>query len=98
MALYAITYTYSDDVEAVTAAKPEHRAHLRSLNEQGILIASGPLEGEGPADALIVVNADDAEGAAALSDADPIYIAGLVTERHVQLWNVVIGGIGGVAE
>lgn len=94
MALYAITYVYVDDVETVTQAKPEHRAYLRGLHDAGQLAASGPFTTPGPNSALLIFVADSIEQASALSDDDPIVAKGLVAERHIQEWNVVIGEVG----
>jgi uncharacterized protein len=88
MAYFAVLYTYSTDVEALDAIRPEHRAYLRSLSE---LTASGPLMGAHPGRALLLFRADDMATVEALIDGDPFVRAGLVAEREVWPWNPVIG-------
>ncbi|KAB1664245.1 YciI family protein [Pseudoclavibacter sp. CFCC 13611] len=92
MALYAITYKYVDDAEKLGEVRPSHRAYLTGLLENGQNLASGPLTTAGPNTALLIFQADSIEQAAALSDDDPMVANGLVAERHVQEWNIVIGG------
>ncbi|GAA3943627.1 YciI family protein [Pseudoclavibacter caeni] len=94
MSLYAVTYVYIDDDAALAATRPEHRAYLSGLQQNGQNLASGPLAVPGPNSALLILQADSIEQAAALSDDDPMVASGLVTERHIQAWNIVIGGLG----
>ena len=68
--------------------RPEHRAFLGSLKEEGSLLASGPLGTNG---ALIVVVADDADAALALLEADPFRVNSIIETRVVRTWDPVIG-------
>ena len=88
MAISAIRYTYVSDSEALAAVRPKHREFLKSLFDDGVLLASGPLEGNR---ALIIVEADDAVAALALVDADPFNQASLITDREALEWTQVYG-------
>ena len=91
MSTFAVEYSYdpdrSDDMDRI---RPGHRAFLRSLLEDGRLLAAGPWVGEGPG-ALLLIVAEDAVGVERLLDADPFQQAGLITGRRVRGWNPVIG-------
>lgn len=93
MATFAVTYEYDSRTSAQDALRPEHRAFLRSLREDGRLLASGPWT-EGAAGALLLVRAEDASGALAVLDADPFWGAGLIAGRTARGWNPVIGPWG----
>lgn len=99
MAHFAVTYRYADDPDALDRVRPEHRAFLRGLHEQGDLLASGPVgdqPGEqAPIDALLVMQAADQSAIAALLDQDPFVAAGLVRQRVIAPWNPVIGVFAG---
>ncbi|MCB7137394.1 YciI family protein [Cellulosimicrobium marinum] len=93
MPIHAVTYVYPDRPAELDAVRPEHRAFLRGLHEQGALLASGPLAAtaDAPAGALLIVDAASVDAAAELLDADPFARAGLVAERSVRPWSPVIG-------
>jgi len=92
MALYAVTYTYAPDSDAVRDGhRPDHVAYLRGLKESGRLRVSGPLS-EGPAGALLVIDGESAEEVSSLMDRDPFRRAGLVEERTVRRWDPYFGG------
>ncbi|UVJ58776.1 YciI family protein [Trueperella pyogenes] len=88
MAIYAVRYTYTDDLDALAEIRPAHREFLKSLFDQGNLLASGPLEGNG---ALLIVDSDDAVGALAVVDADPFNSACLIADREVLEWTQIYG-------
>lgn len=88
MSVYAVTYQYVDDAEALARYRAEHRAFLADLLEQGILRLSGPVEG---GRALLVFVADSAEHVASLLDEDPFRRQGLIVQRDVAAWDVVYG-------
>ncbi len=91
MSTFAVEYTYDADRSAESdRIRPEHRAFLRELLDQGRLLASGPWVGEAPG-ALLLIVAEDAAAAEALLDADPFHRAGLITRRSIRGWNPVIG-------
>lgn len=88
MAIYAIRYKYSNDTDLIARTRPVHREYLRSLHDQGVLLASGPLGSDG---ALIIVRTDDAVAAFALVDADPFNEVGVIVEREAVEWTQVFG-------
>lgn len=93
MSFFAATYTYTDDRARQDELRPQHRAYLASLVEQGDLYASGPLLGTNPATALLVFRTDSAERVAELLDADPFQVDGQVARREIVEWNPVIGAL-----
>jgi uncharacterized protein len=93
MPIHAVTYVYADRPADLDAARPDHRAFLRSLHADGTLLASGPLPAtaDAPAGALIVLDVDSPAAVATVLDADPFAHAGLVANRTVRPWSPVIG-------
>lgn len=76
------------EIEAVTEA---HRAYLRTLKDQGILLASGPLDPR--TGGVFLLRVQDALPLADLDtirDNDPFFKAGLATYEPL-VWNVVMG-------
>lgn len=69
--------------------RPDHLVHLNDLNDRGILKFAGPFldENEKPNGSLVVVEADDKEGAKTLADSDPYAIAGLFANVEVRPFN-----------
>ncbi|WP_300081790.1 YciI family protein [Propioniciclava sp.] len=91
MSLYAVTYTYVTDEARLAEIRPEHRAFLGSLADEGIVLLSGPTAGDGPGDALILLRAGSAEDARSALDRDPFQVNSLVTNVSVAEWNPVLG-------
>lgn len=91
MSIFAVSYTYNDDVATRDEVRPSHRDFLRGLNADGIVRASGPVDGGGAA--LIIVEAASVQAVETLLDADPFATRGLIAERTVRGWDVVIGGL-----
>lgn len=91
MSIYAVSYTYSDDVATRDEVRPSHRDFLRDLNAKGVVRASGPVDGG--TGALVIVEAESSKDALAALDADPFAIRGVIAERTVRQWDVVIGGL-----
>ncbi|MFC0674429.1 YciI family protein [Brachybacterium hainanense] len=92
MPIYAVTYLYTDDTEAKDRIRPEHRAFLASLLDEGVLLASGPyVDADGGA-LLILQGEGTAEEVLSRLDADPFRREGLIAERSIRPWDVVIGG------
>lgn len=88
-------YTYADGSDAARDEhRPAHRAYLRGLHEEGRLRVSGPFDGGGPAGALLVFEGESADEVAALLDDDPFQAAGVIAQRSIRPWEVVIGGLG----
>jgi uncharacterized protein YciI len=79
------------EVEAVTEA---HRAYLRTLHEQGILVASGPLDPRFGGMWLVrVQEGNPLADLDALRDGDPFYKHGLANYELLP-WNVMQGKDG----
>jgi uncharacterized protein YciI len=95
MSTFAVIYTYADGSDAARDEhRPAHRAFLRGLHEEGRLRVSGPFGAGGPAGALLVFEGESADEIAALLDDDPFQAAGVIAERSIRPWEVVIGGLG----
>jgi uncharacterized protein YciI len=91
MSIYAVSYTYSDDVATRDEVRPSHRDFLRGLNAEGVVRASGPVDGG--VGALVIVEAESADDALRILDVDPFQVRGVIAERGVRRWDVVIGGL-----
>lgn len=79
------------EIEVVTEA---HRAYLRTLQEQGILVASGPLDPR--TGGMFLVRVQDADPLADLDtirNNDPYFKAGLANYEPL-IWNVGMGKEG----
>jgi uncharacterized protein YciI len=90
--MYAIALIrYRRSLEEVQTALDPHRAYLRSLHEQGVLIASGPLD-PWTGGALLLRVPDDSPQAALdrIRDGDPYTQRGLV-QYEVWPWKPVLG-------
>ncbi len=93
MPTFVVSYVYDERRAEQDVLRPAHRAFLRSLLDDGVLLASGPWT-EGPSGALILLRADDGAAALAALDPDPFLAAGFIAERTVRGWNPVIGPWG----
>ena len=91
MSVYALNYVYGGPQDILTEHRPAHRAFLRELHERGVVIVSGPLEGDA---ALIVLRADGAEEIERIIAEDPLVVHGVVTEHTIREWTVTIGSVG----
>lgn len=90
--MYAIAIIrYRRPLEEVLEVLEAHRAYLRSLKDQGILIASGPMDPRSGGIALLNVPDDDV-GAALdrVREGDPYVTFGLAQYELIP-WNVGIG-------
>lgn len=90
MPVFVVTYAYDARDAERDSVRPDHRAFLRGLHEEGRLLASGPWTDGGPG-ALLVLRAESAATALGALDADPFLLAGFVEERTVRGWDPVIG-------
>jgi uncharacterized protein YciI len=91
MSIFAVNYTYTDDVATRDEVRPSHRVFLRALNADGVVRASGPVDGG--IGAMVIVEAESADAALTILDADPFALRGVIAERSVRQWDVVIGGL-----
>ena len=90
--MYAIALIrYRRPLEKVLTAIEPHRAYLKGLHEQGLLIASGPLDPRSGG-ALLLRVPDDAVQATLdrIRDEDPYTGLGLA-QYEVWPWAVVLG-------
>lgn len=94
MTTFAVTYAYDDRSALRDEVRPQHRAFLAGLQSAGVLLASGPVSGNGASGALLIMTGRDADAVLAMLDADPFWTAGTVAERAAVEWNVVIGSVG----
>jgi uncharacterized protein YciI len=90
--MYAIAIVrYRQPVEEVLKVQELHRAYLRQLKEDGVLVAAGPIDPRFGGMFLLRVPDDNPRAALdAVRDNDPYYHAG-VAQYELNAWNVVIG-------
>lgn len=91
MSLFAIEYEYALEPDRLAEHRPSHRAFLRELADQGILMLSGPYADDGTPGALIIARGESAAEVLAAFDADPFFRVGLITDRAIRPWTLVIG-------
>jgi uncharacterized protein YciI len=85
---FAAVIEYLQDAEKVGAIRPQHRAYLAQLSEQGKLVASGPfLDSFG---ALIIYEASSVEEAEQSLKGDPFHAAGVFLNWTIRPWKMVI--------
>lgn len=86
MAIYAVTYYYTDDPDGRDTHRAAHRAYMASLGERGANVVSGPFgAGERPGALFLVRGADRDEVVAAFAQ-DPFQVNGLVETVSVVEW------------
>lgn len=90
--MYAIAVVrYRQPIEEVLKVQEPHRAYLRQLLQDGVLLAAGPMDPRFGGMFLLRVPDDDPRGALdRIRDNDPYYQAG-VAQYELIPWNVVIG-------
>ena len=84
------------DQDAVAARVEEHVGWLLGLEEQGVLLASGPLlsgPGTGPGSGVTIIRAADEETARKIADGDPFVRHGLRTHQLYR-WRLNEGSVG----
>ena len=91
MTVFAVHYTYDDRTGRRDEVRPEHRAYLGRLQEEGTLLASGPYADDGVPGALLVMSAGSAGEIDQALDTDPFVREGLVAARVVREWTQVFG-------
>jgi uncharacterized protein len=96
VSLFAVFYTYaegSDDKR--DEHRPAHRAYLRELHEAGKLKVCGPWGPEQtPGGGMLIFEGESAEEIGELLDRDPFQEVGVVADRTIKSWGIVIGGLG----
>lgn len=90
--MYAIAIIrYRRPLEEVMAVTEQHRAYLRELKEEGVLIASGPMDPRTGGILLLNVPDDDVVGALdRVRDEDPYVTFGMAQYELIP-WAVGIG-------
>ncbi|HYH30600.1 MAG TPA: YciI family protein [Pseudonocardia sp.] len=95
MSLFAVFYTYaegSDDKR--DEHRPAHRAFLRELHEAGKLKVCGPWGPEEAPGGMLIFEGDTAAQIGDLLDDDPFHQVGVVADRSIKSWGIVIGSVG----
>jgi uncharacterized protein YciI len=88
--MYAVAIIrYRKPLEEVLVQQDAHRAYLRGLKEQGVLIASGPMDPRFGGLLLLRVG-DEAKALDEVRDNDPFFKSG-VAQYELVGWNPVIG-------
>ncbi len=90
--MYALAIIrYRRPIEEVVKVTDEHRAYLRELKQQGILLASGPFDPRiGGALLLRVQDADPHAALDAIRDNDPFTLK-KIAQYELLPWNPTIG-------
>jgi uncharacterized protein YciI len=86
MTTYMVEYTYTDATELRDAHRPEHRDYLASLVPTGQMVAYGRFGEDGPAGALLLIEAPNAAEVESLLANDPFMRHGLVGSHRVREW------------
>jgi len=90
--MYAIAIIrYRRPLEEVIEVTEQHRAYLKTLKDEGILLASGPMDPR--AGGILLLSVPDDDVAASLDrvrDGDPYVTFGLAQYELIP-WNVGIG-------
>ncbi len=92
MTKFALQYVYEDQFAARRSELLEaHRGWLRDIEKDGNLITAGAFSnGTG---AILAFEYDTLEEAMAAADRDPFIVAGLVSDRSINPWNVTWGSL-----
>ncbi|MFD8879016.1 hypothetical protein CJ204_05145 [Corynebacterium xerosis] len=89
MTIYAVSYRYDPTDPRIAEVRPDHRAFIAGLKDEGKIIGSGP-HPDAEGGALIVIRVDDGEDPASVMDADPFHVGGVLDDRAIREWNPVI--------
>ena len=81
---------YRKPLEEVVVHQDAHRAYLRGLKENGVLIASGPMDPRFGGLLLLRVPDGDPKALDRVRDNDPFFQSG-VAQYELVGWNPVIG-------
>jgi hypothetical protein len=95
MQLYVVTST-ANSLDAVKQNLAEHRAYLRSLEEQNVLFGAGPLWTEDgqyfEGDGMLIYRAASVEEATGIAQGDPMHSSGARTFK-IRPWLLNDGSI-----
>lgn len=87
MATFAAILSYSDDAEKKLQVRPEHRAYLMKLLDQGKLWESGPFATDDGS--MIVYDVEDEAEARKLLGEDPFSLNGVIEKVDLHEWKIV---------
>ncbi|OKL50029.1 YciI family protein [Boudabousia marimammalium] len=91
MSIYTVEYQYDPTKAAeMDEVRPDHRTHLRSLHEQGLVIAVGSWPTPAPG-AYLFVEAENEGHALDILAEDPFLAHGFIAMRTAHPFNLVIG-------
>ena len=86
---HILFYEYAENMaERRTPYREAHLAKIRDERDAGRITMAGAL-GDPPHGGAIVFQGVDPEVIEAFADSDPYVIAGLVTARRIERWNLV---------
>ncbi|MEC3954167.1 YciI family protein [Nocardia sp. CDC153] len=90
MAVFAVHYVYSDTTAPTRDIhRPEHRAWLNALVDEGTVLTSGPYpDGSG---ALILVRGDSLDAVTKLFENDPFARENLLEDKRIVEWLPTMG-------
>jgi uncharacterized protein YciI len=91
MPVFAVFYSYDDRYDLRMQTRPEHRAYLQQLQEQGALLEAGAYADEAPPGGLLIFRGDSAEEITRFIDRDPYSRVGVISDRLVRAWGPIIG-------
>lgn len=80
--MFIITGSYVVPIEGVERVLPRHWEYLDKLNDQGILVFSGPMKPR--TGGVIILNLDSREEIDRLLEKDPFYIEHIVDYNIIQ--------------
>lgn len=93
MPTFAVTYVYAaDSAAARDELRPAHREYLVGQPE---LRAGSAWQDDGPAGALLIYAADDADRVRAITEGDPFFTAGLISDWTLRGWTPALGSSAG---
>lgn len=84
MATYAVELEYTVDRAGREPLHPAHTAYLRTLADEGVLLAAGPLPDANAG--LLVYEVENREHLDTVLEREPYVIGGLVAEVRVRHW------------
>ncbi|MGO1833814.1 MAG: YciI family protein [Actinomycetaceae bacterium] len=91
MAIYLVTYIYTDDTAGRDAHRDAHKEYLGRLGEEGVNRVSGRFGDDETPGALLMIKADSKKAAIAATDNDPFRVNGLVSSVTAQEWIPIMG-------
>ena len=92
MGTFVALLDFTNDTELRNQTRPEHREYLGTLLEAGKIRLSGPWTDD--TGACIVYEAESAEEAQALLDADPYRTKGVLADARIKEWKIVMQAEG----